>query len=61
MRGVFRIRIDKTEWVKESDIIAAGAWGFLSFEHLQGPGKTKAPGDSSINLRLAYKPEQFGC
>ena len=24
MRGVFRIRIDKTEWVKESDIIAAG-------------------------------------
>ena len=25
MRGVFRIRIDKTEWVKESDIIAAGA------------------------------------
>ncbi len=30
MRGVFRIRIDKTEWVKESDIIAAGAWGYLS-------------------------------
>ncbi len=30
MRGVFRIRIDKTEWVKESDIIAAGAWGCLS-------------------------------
>ena len=29
MRGVFRIRIDKTEWVKESDIIAAGAWGYL--------------------------------
>ena len=25
MRGVFRIRIDKTEWVKKSDIIAAGA------------------------------------
>ena len=25
MRGVFRIRIDKPEWVKESDIIAAGA------------------------------------
>ena len=30
MRGVFRIRIDKTKWVKESDIIAAGAWGCLS-------------------------------
>ena len=25
MRGVFRIRIDKTECVKKSDIIAAGA------------------------------------